>query len=102
MPTDRRTFLQLLSSSAAAAAFPVSIARALEIPAHSRTGTIDDVEHIVFLMQEKRSCDHYFGALRGVRGFADPRAVTLASGAPVCQQQNGSSFVLPFHPTAPD
>jgi phospholipase C len=102
MPTDRRTFLQLLSSSAAAAAFPASIARALEIPAHSRTGTIDDVEHIVFLMQENRSFDHYFGTLRGVRGFGDPRAVTLASGDPVWQQPNGSSFVLPFHPTAPD
>ena len=80
MATDRRTFLQLLSASALTAAFPASISRALEIPAHHSTGTIKDVEHIVILMQENRSFDHYFGTLRGVRGFGDPRAVTLPSG----------------------
>ncbi|MCW2503543.1 MAG: phospholipase phosphocholine-specific [Actinomycetia bacterium] len=49
-----------------------SIARAAGIPAHRRTGTLQDVEHIVVLMQENRSFDHYFGTLRGVRGFGDP------------------------------
>jgi phospholipase C len=39
------------------------------------TGTIKDVKHIVVLMQENRSFDHYLGSLRGVRGFGDPRAV---------------------------
>ena len=78
MTTDRRTFLQLVSTGALAAAFPASIKRALAIPAHHRTGTIDDVEHIVILMQENRSFDHYFGTLRGVRGFGDPRAVDAA------------------------
>ena len=80
MSTDRRTFLKLLSTGAASAAFPASIARALSIPAHHRTGTIEDVEHIVFMMQENRSFDHYFGTLRGVRGFGDPRAIKLPSG----------------------
>ena len=47
MKSDRRKFLQLLSSSALAAAMPASISRALEIPANHRTGTIADVEHIV-------------------------------------------------------
>jgi phospholipase C len=46
MTTDRRTFLQLVSTGALAAAFPASIKRALAIPAHHRTGTIADVEHI--------------------------------------------------------
>ncbi|MEA2262031.1 MAG: phospholipase [Acidobacteriaceae bacterium] len=101
MPTDRRTFLQLLTSGAAAAAFPSSIARALAIPANNRKGTIEDVEHIVFMMQENRSFDHYFGTLRGVRGYDDPRAVKLPSGDPVWQQPSGSSYVLPFHPPAP-
>jgi len=41
--------------------------RALAIPTHSSTGTIDDVEHIVFMMQENRSFDHYFGTVSGVR-----------------------------------
>src|SRR5215467_2368225 len=69
---DRRTFLALLGAPAVAAALPQSLDKALAIPAHSRSGTIDDVEHVVFLMQENRSFDHYFGTLRGVRGFADP------------------------------
>jgi phospholipase C len=100
MSTDRRTFLQLLGSGAFAAALPSSIARALEIPANNRTGTIADVEHIVILMQENRSFDHYFGTMRGVRGFSDPRAVKLPSGQPVWNQPNGSDVLLPFHPTA--
>lgn len=98
MNTDRRTFLQLLCSGAAAAAFPSSISRALEIPAHNRTGTIADVEHIVFMMQENRSFDHYFGTLRGVRGFGDPHPVILPSGKSVWHQAKASGYVLPFHP----
>ena len=78
--TDRRSFLKLLGSGAFAVSLPPSIRRALAVPAHNRTGTIKDVEHIVVLMQENRSFDHYFGTLRGVRGFADPRAVKLPSG----------------------
>jgi phospholipase C len=54
-----------------------NIAKALEIPANNRTGTIRDVEHIVILMQENRPFDHHFGTLRGVRGFNDPRAVNI-------------------------
>jgi hypothetical protein len=96
---DRRTFLRFLTSVAATAAFPQSIERALAIPAHHRTGTIGDVEHIVFLMQENRAFDHYFGTLRGVRGFGDPRPMTLPSGKPVWFQPDGAGFRLPFHPT---
>ena len=99
---DRRRFLKLMAGGAVASAFPLSIERALAIPAHRRTGTLDDVEHIVVLMQENRSFDHYFGTLRGVRGFGDPRAVRLPSGAPVWRQPVGEGHVLPFHPDAPD
>jgi len=102
MSIDRRSFLQLLSSSALAASFPASIARALAIPANNRTGTIDDVEHIVIMMQENRSFDHYFGTLRGVRGFGDPRAVTLQNGSSVFAQPVGPVSLLPFHPGAPN
>jgi phospholipase C len=103
MTTDRRSFLRLLAAGAGATTLPGCISRALEIPAHRRTGTIEDVDHIVILMQENRSFDHYFGALKGVRGFGDPRAVTLPSGDPVWCQSRGNSaegFVWPFHPTA--
>jgi phospholipase C len=106
MTTDRRKFLQMLGTTAAAGAFAApftaSIRRALAVPAHHRTGTIADVEHIVFLMQENRSFDHYFGTMRGVRGFGDPRAVRLPNGDPVWNQPNGASAVLPFRPSTPD
>ncbi|HTZ89321.1 MAG TPA: phospholipase C, phosphocholine-specific [Alloacidobacterium sp.] len=105
MSTDRRTFLKLLSTGAATAAFPASIARALSIPANNRTGTLEDVEHIVFMMQENRSFDHYFGTLRGVRGFGDPRTIKLPSGKSVWYQpdpNNPDGYVLPFHPGAPN
>jgi phospholipase C len=104
MSKDRRTFLKLLTSGAASAAFPASIARALEIPANHRTGTIEDVEHVVFMMQENRSFDHYFGTLRGVRGYGDPRVAKLTTGKSVWHQPdatNPDGYVLPFHPGAP-
>ena len=49
-----------------------------------------DAEHIVVLMQENRSFDHSFGTMRGVRGFNDPRAVTLPNQNPVWLQSNKS------------
>ena len=98
--TDRRNFLRLLGSTSLASMFPASIARALELPGNHRTGTIEDVEHIVVLMQENRSFDHYFGTLRGVRGYGDPRPVNLPSGKPVWYQPDGGSYVLPFRPNA--
>jgi phospholipase C len=105
MSTDRRNFLKLLSTGAAAASFPASIARALAIPANHRTGTINDVEHVVIMQQENRSFDHYFGTLSGVRGFGDPRAVNLPSGKSVWHQpdsSNADGYVLPFRPDAPN
>jgi phospholipase C len=82
--TDRREFLQLMGMGALASTLNASIAKALAIPANNRTGSIQDVEHIVILMQENNSFDKYFGTLRGARGFSDPRAVNinlpLASG----------------------
>ncbi|WP_103352338.1 phosphocholine-specific phospholipase C [Amycolatopsis sp. CA-128772] len=97
---NRRRFLQLAGGTAALSALSTSIARAAEIPAHHRTGTLRDVEHIVVLMQENRSFDHYFGTLRGVRGFGDPRPVTLASGKSVWEQSDGKRDILPFRPDA--
>ncbi|HEY4703801.1 MAG TPA: alkaline phosphatase family protein, partial [Streptosporangiaceae bacterium] len=40
--------------------------------AQSPAPAVSDIKHIVVLMQENRSFDHYFGAMPGVRGFADP------------------------------
>ncbi|MET8635152.1 phosphocholine-specific phospholipase C [Streptomyces sp. NPDC004074] len=99
---NRRRFLQLAGGTAAFTALSNSIERAAALPAHHRSGTIEDVEHIVVLMQENRSFDHYFGTLRGVRGFGDPRPVTLPNGKSVWHQSDGSKDILPFRPDADD
>jgi phospholipase C len=99
--TDRRTILRALGAAAVSGAFPASIQRALAIEPKIVTGSIKDVKHIVVLMQENRSFDHYLGTLRGVRGFGDPRAVTLPSGNSVFQQPNGTGTLLPFRPPQP-
>jgi len=114
---DRRSFLRTVASaagaSAALATFPPAIQRALAISANNRTGTIQDVEHIVVLTQENRSFDHYFGTLNGVRGFADPFPVPVVNktgiaGRTVWVQPNavtavpgrpspGPVAIAPFH-----
>jgi phospholipase C len=95
---SRRRFLQLAGGSVAATMLSDSIARALAIPANRTTRTLKDVEHIVVLMQENRSFDHYYGVMRGVRGFGDPHPVTLPSGKPVWYQAEGATVVPPFRP----
>ncbi len=93
---ERRQFLKLSAFAAAAS----SIDRALALPADHTTGTIQDVQHIVVLMQENRSFDHYFGTLRGVRGFNDRFPVRLPGGNIVWhqpRQKHPGSTLLPFH-----
>jgi len=100
--TSRRSFLSSTAtaglSAAAISAFPPSIRRALAIPAHNATGTIKDVEHVVILTQENRSFDHYFGTMRGVRGFGDRFTIPLPQDRDVWHQidANGNP-VLPYH-----
>jgi phospholipase C len=69
-------------------------------------GTLKDIKHVVVLMQENRSFDHYFGTLAGVRGFADPNALTLSTGKSVFYQpvpanfpgySNPDGYLLPWH-----
>ncbi len=42
----------------------------------SSSASLGDIEHVVILMQENRSFDHYFGTLSGARGFSDPDALS--------------------------
>jgi phospholipase C len=98
--TTRRGLLKGAMTSAAFAALPASIRKALATPAAVRTGTIEDVKHIVILMQENRSFDMYFGTKRGVRGFGDPFPPPTVSGRPAWYQRSGPSATaqttLPF------
>ena len=97
---NRREFIKkaaiLAGATGMTGVLPPSIQRAMAIdpPAGS---TWLDAEHVVILMQENRSFDHCYGKLRGVRGYRDPRAVTLPGGNPVFLQQNaaGETFA-PF------
>jgi phospholipase C len=90
---SRRDFLKkalfLGAGGALAGVCPESIQRAFAIdpPAGS---TYLDAEHVVILMQENRSFDHIFGMLQGVRGYNDPRAMTLPNGNPVWLQSNAA------------
>ncbi|MYT74455.1 MULTISPECIES: phospholipase C, phosphocholine-specific [unclassified Streptomyces] len=99
---NRRRFLQIAGGTAAFTALSGSIDRAAAIPAARRSGTVQDIEHIVVLMQENRSFDHYFGSMKGVRGFGDPRPVTLPSGKPVWNQVSAGKEIPPYHPDADD
>jgi phospholipase C len=94
--SDRRDFLKSAMATIALAAGPGSVRKALAQP--GRSGTIQDVKHVVILMQENRSFDHYFGSLRGVRGFSDPRPLILPSGKPVWHQRaaSGKRTITPF------
>ena len=83
---SRRRFLQAGAAGAAglAAGLPRHLVEALAAP--PQCGSLADVEHIVFLIQENRSFDSYFGTLSGVRGYSDPDVLLQADGLPVFAQ----------------
>jgi len=61
------------------------------------SGTIKDVQHVVIFIQENRSFDEYFGALKGVRGFGDRTVLRFQNGNTDLYQPATSGYVLPFH-----
>ncbi len=67
------------------------------------SGTIADLKHVVILMQENRSFDHYFGTLRGVRGFGDRQALSYPNGSTIFQQPDPArtdlGYLLPYNLT---
>lgn len=92
---NRRSFIKNTAAIGVGAAAATSssgvfasIEKALSIPANRKHGTIKDVEHVVILMQENRSFDHYFGTMPGVRGFADRFPLIQSNGDFVWNQHN--------------
>ena len=84
----RRRLLGSAAGIAAAAAtslLPPNVRCVLAEPTPQR-GSLKDIKHVVMLMQENRSFDHYFGTLAGVRGFDDPEALVLSNGKSVFHQ----------------
>ena len=116
--TTRRTFM-VGGAAAALGAAAVGRARSSgtitddqarlidKITAASASGaaSLSDVRHIVILMQENRSFDHYFGTLSGVAGFSDPHVLKNANGTPIFDQHgyqpgvgvDASGFTQPFN-----
>lgn len=90
----RRRLMQGIAATAAMAALP-RVARAAPSAA-----SLSDIDHIIVLMKENRSFDHYFGTLAGVRGFDDAHNVPFVNGRSVFHQPDPASpsgYVLPFH-----
>jgi phospholipase C len=104
-PTRRRILVEEARLAAAALAYSFltpNVRRVLEAAqsAEPPPASLKQVKHVVMLMQENRSFDHYFGTMAGVRGFSDPRALKLASGKSVFHQPDPLSpggYMLPFH-----
>ena len=70
--------------------------------------SLSDIQHVVILMQENRSFDHYYGRLSGVRGYSDPNVLhnpVSGKNPPVWKQYgykpgvgvDPSGFLEPFH-----
>ncbi|WP_354640627.1 phosphocholine-specific phospholipase C [Kitasatospora camelliae] len=104
---SRRKFMALSASAAAGAAVAGGGVGPAATPAAAAaanaTGTLVDAKHIVILMQENRSFDHYFGMLKGVRGFGDRAAIQIAGGYSVFNQPNllGRQYPWQFSLTKP-
>ena len=103
---SRRWFLGSSLAAAGAAGMagflPDSLLKAAAAPLPNGAGKfhLSQVKHLVFLMQENRSFDHYFGTFPGVAGFSDPRAARLDNGELVFRQPdpaNPDGFLEPFH-----
>jgi phospholipase C len=103
---DRRTLLSAALATGGAAVLAAAsrgdtaragaaIARAAAStkPAGSDLGAI---EHVVFLMQENRSFDHYYGTYPGVRGFDDHPKGSLGAFAQAWPGGRDRTL-LPFH-----
>ncbi|WP_049973742.1 phosphocholine-specific phospholipase C [Azospirillum sp. B4] len=85
-----------LLTAAGAAALLAPIHRALALAPPAGSGSLADIRHVVILMQENRSFDHYFGTLRGVRGFHD-RATAPGGDGDIWRQADGKGgHVRPF------
>ncbi|MER5865430.1 phospholipase C, phosphocholine-specific [Kitasatospora sp. NPDC002040] len=101
---SRRTFVGATAAAGAAAlvGLPAETASAATVTPGSvgLSGTVADIRHVVILMQENRSFDHYFGTLNGVRGFDDKQALQFPDGGNVFRQpdagRSDGGVMLPY------
>src|SRR5712692_7138118 len=62
----------------------------------SACSKLTDLAHVVILIQENRSFDHYFGSYRGVRGFSD-QSPAFQQPDPANTTNPPAGVLLPFH-----
>ncbi len=96
---SRRGFLGATAAATALAAagslLPPSVQAAMAKPVPP--GNLQSIKHVIILMQENRSFDHYFGSLRGVRGYGDKSITRLPNGKSMFEQPRATGeTVLPF------
>ena len=96
---NRREFLEkssiLLAGLGTSSVLHPAILKALAIEPAAQS-TFYDAEHVVILMQENRSFDHAFGALKGVRGFLDKRTFIKQDGhSAFFQKGNTGKYAAP-------
>jgi phospholipase C len=93
---SRRRLLELGALAGAGLITGIRPARAL--PAAAAAASVADIEHVVILMQENRSFDHYFGTYPAVRGFSDRSALpgVFAQSDPANTSAAPIGKLLPF------
>ncbi len=63
-------------------------------------GSLTEIEHVVVLMIENRSFDHFFGRYPGARGFDDHSASSLGAFSqswPLADGGRAPGYLLPYH-----
>lgn len=98
----RRQFLAKAAAATTAGAF-LDLAGPIIEKAYGAgpcSGHLTDIEHIVLLMQENRSYDHYFGAMSSTAGFQDPNALPgvfqQKGWNPATQANDPAGITMPF------
>lgn len=101
---NRRNFLKIGATGAAAELASLLLGGcgggSLQLPSFPSTppvcSKLTDIEHVVILIAENRSFDHYFGSYRGVRGFSD-QSTAFQQPYPANTTNPPVGELLPFH-----
>ena len=103
-PVSRRSVIMGAAALAGAVGMsgflPERLAEAATVQPTTGGFDLSQIKHVVYVMQENRSFDHYFGTFPGVRGFDDSTAQTLPNGNSVFQQPdpaNPDGYLEPYH-----
>jgi phospholipase C len=90
---------QILQAGVAAGAVALSADPLVQLASAAKLrplGSLSDIDHVIILIQENRSFDHYFGSYSGVEGWNSPaaKAVYEQGGYPA---EGYEGKLLPFH-----